>query len=106
DPRTVLLEPMEATADVSALRDLAGVREIEQDGSIWKLALTQASDPAEVIRGVVAAVPPARVELHRPSLEDVFVQIVTASAAAGGRGAAQVRASVSEPAPAAQGAQG
>ena len=35
------------------------------------------ADPVGVMRAVAAAVPPARLEVHRPSLEDIFIGLVT-----------------------------
>jgi ABC-2 type transport system ATP-binding protein len=81
DPRVVILEPMERGGDTAALRRVAGIRSVEPDGAAWKLLLTDDADPAAVLRAIVAAVPPARVELHRPTLEDVFVQMVQRSGA-------------------------
>ncbi len=36
-----------------------------------------ATDVSGAMREIVSVMPLARVELHRPTLEDVFVQIVT-----------------------------
>ena len=95
DPRIVNLEPLDPDADVEALSRLSGIRAVEHEGGAWKLHLTDRSDPADVIREIVSALPPARIELHRPSLEDIFVQIVTDSTA-GDREVATLRASVSD----------
>lgn len=96
DPRVVNLEPLDPTADVTTLRRFDGIRAVEAEGSGWRVSLTDASDPASVIRDIVTEIPPARIELHRPTLEDVFVQIVTESAAAGDREVGSLRASVSD----------
>jgi len=92
DPRTVILEPLERGGDASVLARVPGIRAVEADGAAWKLLLTDDADPAAALRAIVAAVPPARVELHRPTLEDVFVQMVQRAGPAadhdvGGRGA-------------------
>ena len=96
DPRVVNLEPLDPDADVAALSRLPGIRTVEREGGAWKLHLTDRSDPATVIREIVSQMPPARIELHRPSLEDIFVQIVTGSAPPGDRESATLRASVSD----------
>ena len=96
DPRVVNLEPLDPDADVAALSRLPGIRTVEREGGAWKLHLTDRSDPATVIREIVSQMPPARIELHRPSLEDIFVQIVTGSAPPGDREFATLRASVSD----------
>jgi ABC-type uncharacterized transport system ATPase subunit len=83
----VLLQPLDPEADVAALRALPGIRSVQRDGEAWKLSLTEASDPPTVLRAIVDAILPARVELHRPSLEDIFIQMVTASGRRPTRGA-------------------
>jgi ABC-type uncharacterized transport system ATPase subunit len=92
DPRSLLFEPLDPDADVGALARVPGIQAVRKDGSAWDLALGPGTDPAAAIRAVVGAVPPARVELRRPSLEDVFVGIVTADA--GSQEALALRAAV------------
>ncbi len=78
DPRTVLFEPMDANADLSPLHAVPGVRHVSQAevGPTREIALNENADPAAVIRDLAAAVAPMRIELHRPSLEDIFIEIV------------------------------
>jgi len=95
DPRVVNLEPLDTQTPVGELSRLSGIRAVEHEGGAWKLFLTDGCDPGSVIRDIVAEVPPARIELHRPSLEDIFVQIVADSATRDDREAATLRASVS-----------
>lgn len=83
DPRTILFESLEVGADVSPLEQLASVESISREGSHHAVSLTTDSDPGKAIQEIVAAVPASRVELHRPTLEDIFVQIVTESGGAG-----------------------
>ena len=96
DPRVVNLEPLDPSADVAALSRFSGIRAVEREGGAWRLSLTDTSDPTSVIRDIVAEIPPARIELHRPTLEDVFVQIVTESATRDDREVIALRASVSD----------
>ena len=76
DPRAVLVEPMDADEDVQALRSIPHVGEIVRDNGAWRVGLTESADPVEVIRAVAAAIPVSRVEVQRPTLEDVFVRMV------------------------------
>ncbi|MCZ6599602.1 MAG: ATP-binding cassette domain-containing protein [Acidobacteria bacterium] len=95
DPRVVLLEPLDAAAPVEGLQALPGIRGVERSGETWRLSLTESSDPRTVIREIVNAVPPARIELHRPSLEDIFIQIVTTSSGGGVQEPESLRAALS-----------
>ena len=106
DPRVVILEPLDRAAEVERLRSLGGVRAVERDGEAWKLSLTEACDPPGVMREIVSAIPPARIELHRPSLEDIFIQIVTGAPRAAERKVETLRAALSDPSTAADEAHG
>ncbi len=76
----VLVEPLEANADTSALGGIRGVQAVRQrDGQIV-LELAVGTDQARVMRRVAQALPIARLELSRPRLEDIFVRLVAAEA--------------------------
>jgi ABC-2 type transport system ATP-binding protein len=91
DPRTILFEPIDAGADVAPLMAVPGVEAVRRDGQAYEVALAEGTDPAAVIRGLAAAVPSARVEIRRPTLEDVFVSIVTGAPAAASDDGARLR---------------
>lgn len=77
DPRTVLFETMELGADISPVEALPTVDRVERQGGAFSASLTADTAPADAIREIVGAIHTSRVELHRPTLEDIFVQIVT-----------------------------
>ncbi len=83
DPRTILFESLEIGADIGPLDHLPSIETITHTAAHHEISLKPGSDPAEAIREIVNAVPTSRVELHRPTLEDIFVQIVTEGGAAG-----------------------
>jgi ABC-2 type transport system ATP-binding protein len=80
DRRTIHFEPLDTDADPSRLRGLAGVERVEGSGEGYTVTLVEGTDPAGAIARLAAAVPPARVELARLRLEDVFISIVTEGA--------------------------
>jgi len=80
DPRSLEFEPLQADAAAEPLRSLPGVESVTRDGTFWLLRLAEGAEPATTMRAAVAAVPAARVEIRRPTLEDVFVEIVTKGA--------------------------
>lgn len=102
DPRTVLVEPLDADADPEAMGRLRGVEAVERDGGIYHLSLGPASDAAGIMREAVSAFAVARIEIARPTLEDVFVEIVTRQAGVDAEVAHRIRASLREE-PAAEG---
>ncbi len=77
DARTIRVEPLDCGADPSVLRKVPGVRAVEPHGSCYDIGLDEGRDPAQAIREIAVALPVARVELVRPSLEDIFIEIVT-----------------------------
>jgi len=94
DPRTILFEPMNAEADVSALVRVPGVEQVGRADGAYEISLAGGTDPSDAMREIVAAIPTARVELHRPTLEDVFIQLVQDSAGASADAVDRLRASL------------
>ena len=80
--RSLWFEPLDPQADMSPIRSLPEVRAVRREGSAHEVTLVDGAEPAAVMQRMVTALPAVRVELHRPSLEDVFVSIVAGSAAA------------------------
>jgi ABC-2 type transport system ATP-binding protein len=76
DPRVIKFEPIEQGADVSPLRALAEVETVERVDGGYEILLGAATNPAAAIQRIVALIAPARIELARPRLEDVFIRIV------------------------------
>lgn len=81
DPRSLVFEPLNPSADVgAALAGLPAVQSARREGGVWEIALREGADPGAAIGAVATRVPASRIEVRRPSLEDVFVGIVTAGA--------------------------
>jgi len=96
DPRSVLFEPMDPQADVQALDTIQGVLAVRREGAAWEFALAEGADPAAVMRAIVAAAAPARIELRRPTLDDIFIAIVEGTAPAAADERTRLRASIRE----------
>jgi ABC-2 type transport system ATP-binding protein len=80
DPTRVLFEPLDAAANLAGLREVPGVVSMQQRDGEAELRLSPGTEPAGVIREVAARVVPARIEIARITLEDVFVGIVRGQA--------------------------
>jgi ABC-2 type transport system ATP-binding protein len=74
--RALTFEPLDPQADVSAVRALPDVASCTAAGGGYEVTLRDGADGAHAMQSVVAAVRVARIELKRPTLEDVFVGIV------------------------------
>jgi len=90
DPRSLLFEPFGGHADVSPAETLPGVAAMRQDGVAWDVALEAGADPLRVMRAISEVIPVSRLEIRRPTLEDVFVRIVTGDAASATEDAARL----------------
>src|SRR3954468_16577579 len=84
DPRTIRFEPLDAAADLAPLRALAEVEDIAPAAtgpgsgpSSFDVRLVDGSDPGAAIRRITTTVTPARIELARPRLEDIFISLVS-----------------------------
>jgi ABC-2 type transport system ATP-binding protein len=96
DPRTIYFEPLDPAADPAPLRMVPGVERIEQAAEAFTITLVDGTDPASAMGRLALAVAPARVELARLRLEDVFIRIV-AEDAAGSAAAHVIRAGLQGP---------
>ena len=99
DPHRILFEPLEAGRDPGPLRAIPGVLSVESGGPAWEVTLDPSAEVAALMPRLVAAVTPSRVEVRRPSLEDVFVGIVTGGAAAAAGEDARLRAAIRDEGP-------
>jgi ABC-2 type transport system ATP-binding protein len=75
--RTVILEPLESNAaHLDTIRTLPGVDSVKPANDGYQIVLGEGVDARQAIPRLAAAVPPARIELSRLTLEDVFLQRV------------------------------
>jgi ABC-type uncharacterized transport system ATPase subunit len=79
DPRTIEFDPIDPSPDLSQLRTIEGVEEIRRTGNGHEVRLEHGTDPSVAMRHLIEQLPVSRIELARPRLEDVFVQIVSGS---------------------------
>jgi len=77
DPRSVLFEPLDPSADMAPFQALSSISRIERHNDAYELRLQEGADLPAALRDIAATVAPAQLQVQRPSLEDIFVQIVT-----------------------------
>jgi ABC-2 type transport system ATP-binding protein len=80
DTRTIEYDPLDPDADVSGLRQLPGVERVDRGEDGYKIQLADDTNPAEAMHGIIDLQPPARIELSRPRLEDIFIRLVSTAA--------------------------
>jgi len=76
DPRKVVLEPLDGEADVDALEAVSGVEAVDPADRRFAIALYADADVSKAIAEIAAVAPPRRLELERPTLEEVFLTLV------------------------------
>jgi len=77
DSRRILFEPFDPSADMEKLREIPGVQEVRRESASWEITLDENAGLAEVIPALATTVVPAHIQIRRPTLEDIFVSIVT-----------------------------
>lgn len=82
DPRTIEFEPIDAKTDMSPITALPEVVRIDRTDGGYEIRLVEGTDAATAIRRITMAAAPARIQLSRPRLEDIFIQIVSKDGAA------------------------
>jgi ABC-2 type transport system ATP-binding protein len=77
DPRRILFEPLRDGADVSGVAAMPDVQKVEPSaGGGYTVTLVDGAEPSLAVARLAALVPPARIEIARLRLEDVFIRIV------------------------------
>jgi ABC-2 type transport system ATP-binding protein len=82
DPRAIRFEPLDPEADTTGLASIPEVERVRPDDRGLEILLSAGTDPASAMRRIMDATPAARIELARPRLEDVFIELVAGGAAA------------------------
>jgi len=77
DPRRILFDAIDPHADVSPIAAMPEVVRVERADTGYDILLAEGSDCASAIQRITLAIAPARIELSRPRLEDIFIQIVS-----------------------------
>jgi ABC-2 type transport system ATP-binding protein len=95
DPRSLQFEPLDPAADLSPIRSLPGVERVDRAENGYEISLAEGTPVPEAMQRIIGMVTPARIELSRPRLEDVFVRLVTASSDSG-EDAEKLRATLRE----------
>ncbi len=84
DTRRILLEPLELGDNLLALQSVPGVEQVTLNDGGCEIRLAAGTEPGAAIRAITTVVAPARIELARIRLEDVFIRLVSEAGAAAG----------------------
>ncbi len=79
DPRTILFAPLEPSG-AEAVGSVPGVESVTPMDGAFEVSLRDGVAPPEIMRQILQLTPVSKIELRRPTLEDVFIEIVTRDA--------------------------
>ncbi len=91
DPRSVIVDPVERDSALAAVRSVPGIESVHATTKGIEARLAQDANPQQIIARIVQGVPVRRVELKRPTLEDIFLELVGASSEDGSPAAELLR---------------
>jgi len=97
-PHSLWFEPLDGAADLAPLRRIPHVADVVRRDGAHEIVFAAGAQPAAVMRAVIEAVPAARIELLRPTLEDIFISMVAASDGKGDEDANRLRDALRDPA--------
>lgn len=76
DPRHLLFEPFNEVDPIQILSSLSELSSVEKQQDAYLLSLSSGAEIESVIKQVTNLVTPARLEVARPKLEDIFIDLV------------------------------
>lgn len=76
DPRALIMEPMDRATSEAQLLSIEGVASATLTDAGWELGLDDGLAPSEAIARIAGRVNTARIAVKRPTLEDIFIEIV------------------------------
>jgi ABC-2 type transport system ATP-binding protein len=76
DPRRIQFDPLDPDANISPLQSLPEVERLSRVNGGYEILLVEGTDPAAAMKRIVQTVTPARLEVSRPKLEDIFIKLV------------------------------
>lgn len=90
DPRALHVDPVGGAGSGDEIARVDGVAHVTPVEGAFEVVLNEGIDPQIAMRSLLEAMPLNRVEIKRPTLEDVFIEIVTGGRR--GQDAQQLRA--------------
>ena len=77
DPRAIHVDPVAGFSEQSRIEAVSGVAHVTPVDGALEVVLHEGVDTQDAMKALLNAVPLNRVEIKRPTLEDVFIEIVT-----------------------------
>jgi len=80
NPNSLIFEPLNPAFDAHSLESIPGVARVAPSNGAFEIFVDAGTAPAELMPRILDQAAAAKIELHRPSLEDVFIEIAQGGA--------------------------
>ncbi len=80
--RSLLFSPLDERTGIDAARNLRFIESVEPRDGQYEATVREDASPQDVMADLLAAVPSRSIAVRRPTLEDIFVEIVTSGGSA------------------------
>lgn len=77
DPRAIHVDTIDPSDQSQAIAAVQGVASVHRHEGIYEVKVAESVDQQHAMQRILASIPAARIEIKRPTLEDVFIEIVT-----------------------------
>lgn len=92
DPRAIHAVPLAGLDEMEKLKAIPGISHITKVEDALEIVLDEGVQPQDAMKRLLDTVPMTRIEIKRPTLEDIFIEIVTGGQR--GEDAEQLRANL------------
>lgn len=83
DPRVIQFEPLDPDVDTATLVSIPEVERLQSRDRGLEITLREGADPTAVMHRLIDTAPAARIQLSRPRLEDLFIELIADKTSAG-----------------------
>ncbi len=77
DPHSIHLDTIGSDDHTNQINNVEGVASVRQHEGIYEVKIDESTDQQRAMQSILASIPAAKIEIKRPTLEDVFIEIVT-----------------------------
>jgi ABC-2 type transport system ATP-binding protein len=76
DPKSIHLDTIDSSDQTNSIAAVQGVASVHMHEGIYEVKVDDSIDQQRAMQNILASIPAARIEIKRPTLEDVFIEIV------------------------------
>ncbi len=77
DPHSIHLDTIGQDDHTSAINAIEGVASVHEHEGIYEVKIDESIDQQKAMQNILGSIPTSSIEIKRPTLEDVFIEIVT-----------------------------